>query len=108
MSSPWNVFVAKKDYSFLAASFQPPKSLAKAEAEGIRYRYLKYQNIGEVRLPSQVLLEGLFSNGLENGHVRIVNITAEVRGWDATLFLDPEQLKKLEEQEEAGFDDLGE
>jgi hypothetical protein len=100
MNSVWSVFAAKKDYKFLAASFQPPKSLAEAESEGIRYRYLKHTNIGTVRLPSQILMEGLFANGLENGHVRIINLKAEVRGWDATLFLDPEELEALDEQED--------
>jgi hypothetical protein len=100
MNSVWSVFVAKKDYKFLAASFQPPKSLAEAETEGIRYRYLKHTNIGAVRLPSQIQMDGLFANGLENGHVRIINMQAEVHGWDATLFLDPEELKALDEQED--------
>jgi hypothetical protein len=99
MNVTWQIYASKKDGSFLGAEYQPPlEYAAKAGAEGVRYRVLTTQKVGGVTLPSQVLMEGIDSKGVANGHNRTVKIAASVRGpWDAALFMDPRKVQAIEE-----------
>ncbi len=99
MNVTWQIYASKKDGSFLGAEFQPPlEYAAKAGAEGVRYRVLATQKVGDVTLPSQVLMEGIDAKGHPSGHNRTVKIAASVHGpWDAALFMDPRKLEAIEE-----------
>jgi hypothetical protein len=99
MDTTWYLHVRKSDSALLAAEFYPPKDIRQIRSEGVRYRVLKQTTIGSgVRLPAQVLLDGIDLNGSPTGHVRVTKMQIRVRGpFEPALFLDPTQLKAIEE-----------
>lgn len=96
MDTFWMVYVSKEDYSVLAAGYVPQSS-EKVSTEAVRYVYQKLQEVGGVRLPSQVLMEGLDPEGKPTGHNAVIKLGIEQSPWDLSLFLSPERLKALEE-----------
>lgn len=99
METTWHVYVRKSDNVLLAAEFFPPDSVRQIRPEGIRYRVIKRTTIGSgVRLPAQVLLDGIDENGAPTGHVRVTKLQIKVRGpFEPALFLHPDQLEAIEE-----------
>lgn len=98
MNTDWQLTVRKDDYELLAAEFVPPMEYRDVQDEGVRYRFLKHADIDGVRLPTQVLLDGIDFDGIENGHVRVTKIALEVRGdQDRALFVPPKAPEAAEE-----------
>ena len=97
MNTDWLLTVRQSDNKLLSAEFLPAAEFRKVTTEGVRYRYLQHATIQGVRLPTQVLLDGIDFDRVENGHVRVTKITPTVRGpFDAELFVDPRRLELLE------------
>lgn len=95
MNTDWLLTVRKEDHALLAAEFVPPVEYRKVQNEGVRYRYLKHADIDGVRLPTQVLLDGINFDGIENGHVRVTKVAVSVRGeYDSDLFVAPKAPQK--------------
>jgi hypothetical protein len=93
----WLLTVRRSDHTVVAAEFLPPVEFRKVTTEGVRYRYLQHATIDGVRLPTQVLLDGIDFDRVENGHVRVTKIKPSVRGpFEAELFVDPRRLELLE------------
>lgn len=97
MITPWNIYISRADNLVLGADFRPPKEFLAVRDEGIRYRYLKRQNVDGLSLAAQVLLDGTDLNGMENGHVRVTKITSTTVGpLDLKLFVHPDKLERLD------------
>jgi hypothetical protein len=97
MNTEWLLTVRRSDHTVVAAEFLPPVEFRKVTTEGVRYRYLQHATIDGVRLPTQVLLDGIDFDRVENGHVRVTKIKPSVRGpFEAELFVDPRRLELLE------------
>lgn len=98
MNTDWLFTVRRSDHVLLAVEFLPPVEYRTAQNEGVRYRYLQHADVEGVRLPTQVLLDGISFDGVETGHVRVTKITPSVRGsFDPELFVDPRRLEALED-----------
>jgi hypothetical protein len=97
MATTWYLYIRKADGSLLAAEFLPPPEVRDVRDEGIRYRVLKQAPIGAgVKLPVQVLLDGIDLNGSPTGHVRVTKMQVTVRGpYDPTLFLHPLEVQAM-------------
>jgi hypothetical protein len=96
MNTDWRLTVRRSDHTLLAAEFLPPIEFRKVTTEGVRYRYLQHAAIDEVRLPTQILLDGIDFDRIENGHVRVTKIKPSKRGpFDPELFVDPRRLEAL-------------
>jgi hypothetical protein len=96
MNTDWRMTVRRSDHALLAAEFLPPVEFRKVTTEGVRYRYLQHATIGGVRLPTQVLLDGIDFDRVENGHVRVTKVKPSPRGpFDPELFVDPRRLEAL-------------
>ncbi len=106
MQTTWQVYAAKSDWSLLGAEFQPVAQFA-GVAEGVRYRVLRTAVVKGVRLPTELLMEGIDANRVPNGHNRTVTITAEPRPWDASLFIDPQHLEAMDEDDDDILDPGG-
>ena len=53
-----------------------------------------------ITFPAQVLLDGIDLNGIENGHVRVTKLDASTAGpLDLTIFVNPEEMAKLDSGE---------
>ena len=97
MVTPWRVFISREDNLVLGAEYLPASEFRAVRDEGIRYRYLKRQDVGGVSLAAQVLLDGIDLNGVENGHVRVTRISASTAGpLDLTLFIRPDERERLD------------
>jgi len=97
MVTPWNVYISRADNTILGAEFLPPKEFHAVREEGIRYRFLKWQDTDGLRIAAQVLLDGIDLNGAENGHVRVTKMTATDAGpLDLSLFLHPDEKERLD------------
>ena len=97
MNTEWLLTVRRSDHTLVAAEFLPPVEFRKVTTEGVRYRYLRHATIDGVRLPTQVLLDGIDFDRVENGHVRVTKIKPSIRGpFDPELFVDPRKLEILE------------
>lgn len=91
MTTTWDLYVAKDDYSILALSFVPPVELQKVEVTGIRYRIVKHADVDDVKIPSQIVSIGTNVEGTESGAFRVTTIEPEVYGpSDPALFAIPE------------------
>jgi hypothetical protein len=97
MATPWTLYFDRENHRVLGAEFYPPEDLRGPGAEGVRYRILTREKIGDLSLPGQILLDGLDFNGIENGHVRVTKISySDAGSFDPTLFIDPATLEKLD------------
>jgi hypothetical protein len=99
MTTTWLMVVAQDDYSILAYEFIPPVQYQDVSPVGIRYRFLKQQEVGGAELAEQLLLIGINHAGMESGANRVTRIKASAQPWDATLFLSPAQVEALEEDD---------
>ncbi len=96
MNTDWRLTVRRSDHTLLAAEFLPPIEFRKVTTEGVRYRYLQQAPIDGVRLPTQILLDGIDFDRIENGHVRVTKMKSSIRGpFDPELFVDPRRLEAL-------------
>jgi len=97
MLTKWNVYIGQKDNLVLGADFIPAAEFRAVRSEGIRYRFLKRQNVDGLSLPAQVLLDGIDLNGVENGHVRVTKIEATTVGpLDLAIFIHPDERARLD------------
>lgn len=97
MVTTWSIFIGREDNLVLGAEYLPPADYHSVRDEGIRYRYLKRQDVDGINLPAQVLLDGIDLNGAETGHVRVTKIDATTVGpLDLTLFINPEESERLD------------
>lgn len=100
MLTTWRVFITRDDHLVLGADYLPVRELLEVVDEGIRYRYLKRQEVDGINLAAQVLLDGIDINGAENGHVRVTKLVAETIGpMDLSLFISPDKAAKMEAEE---------
>ena len=97
LTTTWRVVVDKDDYSILGVDFLPPVDLQNVQPMGIRYRYLKYDEVEGVKIPSRVLAVGINLEGQESGATRVTRVVPSVYGpWEAGLFVSPARLEALE------------
>jgi len=100
MITTWGVYISRDDHLVLGAEYLPIKEFIAIVDEGIRYRYLKRQDVDGINLAAQVLLDGIDINGAENGHVRVTKLDAETIGpFDLSLFISPDKAAKMEAEE---------
>lgn len=100
MVTTWSVFISREDHLVLGAEYLPIEEFLAVIDEGIRYRYLKRQDVDGINLAAQVLLDGIDINGAENGHVRVTKLAAETIGpLDLSLFISPDKAAKMEAEE---------
>ena len=98
LNTPWEIMVRRSDGRVVMAQLFAPEEYAKIGAEGMRYRFLGWATVGPVRLPSDLLIVGIDTNGAESGHVRTVKIRWKALGLpDEPLFMHPEDLEALDE-----------
>jgi hypothetical protein len=97
MSTTWKIFISRQDHLVLGAEFLPPEEFRQARGEGVRYRILKREVVDGIQLPTQVLLDGIDFNGMENGHVRVTKLAFSTVGpFDPAVFMHPDALAKLD------------
>lgn len=97
MIATWNVYIGRADNVVLGAEFLPPKEFHAVLEEGVRYRFLKWQELDGLKIAAQVLLDGIDLNGAENGHVRVTKMTSTNAGpLDLSLFLHPDEQERLD------------
>jgi hypothetical protein len=90
LTTKWSIYVSKDDHSILAVSFLPPVEYQKVQHVGMRYRYLKHDEVDGARIPSQILAIGTNLSGIETGSFRVTKITPTVHGpSDPSLFKTP-------------------
>jgi len=94
----WALEVDQETSELLAVAVVPPETMQEVVDEGMRYTILRTTTVEGVRLPTQILMEGITVAGGPTGHNRIVTIEPEVIGaFDPTLFVNPERLEAIEE-----------
>ena len=97
MITSWNVFIDRETDLILGAEYLPADEFRSIRDEGIRYRYLKRQNVDGVNLAAQVLLDGIDLNGVENGHVRVTKISSQTIGpLDLAIFVSPDESERMD------------
>ena len=97
MVTTWRIFFDRENHVVLGAEFFPAETFRGPNAEGVRYRILTWKTLDGIKLPGEMLLEGIDVNGVENGHVRVTKIEYSDGGpFDPTLFLHPEVLERLD------------
>jgi len=100
MNTVWYVHADRRDGSFVAAEFLPPVELRNVNDEGVRYRPLKHETHGGVKLTTQLLMDGIDFSWIPNGHVRVTKATVTTGGrFDPRLFFHPDRLDALEEDD---------
>jgi hypothetical protein len=98
MGGDWSIMIRRSDHEVVGAEFLPPIEYRQVETEGVRYRFLQHTRVDGVQLPSNVLLDGIHSDGLETGHVRITKVAPSVQAdYDPTLFVNPKVLEVLDQ-----------
>lgn len=99
MSTTWFLHVRRSDHEVISVEFLPPPEIRQVRSEGVRYRYLKSATLGaSIRLPVQLLLDGIDINGAPTGHVRVTRERITVRGpFEPALFLHPVRLDAIED-----------
>jgi hypothetical protein len=98
LTTTWRVVFDKEDFTLLGMDFLPALEFRDVQPMGVRYRYLKYDDIDGVKIPSQVLAVGINLEGYESGANRITRIGISKFGpWQPRMFLSPKQLEALEE-----------
>ena len=100
MNTVWYVPANRADGSYGAVEFLPPVELRNVNDEGVRYRPLKHETHGGVKLITQMLMDGLDFSWVPNGHVRVTKTDITTGGrFDPRLFFHPERLDALEEDD---------
>jgi len=99
MTTTWHLVVRRSDLQLISAEFLPPRDYRSVRAEGVRYRFLRRNELEGVWLPSRVLLDGIDLDRSPTGHVRVVELQASVRGpFEPALFINPLELEEFEER----------
>lgn len=94
----WALELDQATSELMAVAVLPPETMQDVVDEGMRYKVLRTTTVDGVRLPTQILMEGITADGAPTGHNRIVTIEPEVIGpFDPTLFVHPERLEAIEE-----------
>ena len=97
LTTQWRLVVDKEDYSVLGVDFIPPAEYLDVQPMGVRYRYLKYDEIDGVKIPTQILAVGINPAGMESGAHRVTKVSVSKYGqWQPRLFMSPQQLDALE------------
>lgn len=97
MVTTWKIFIDRETKLVVGAEYLPSDEFRAIRGEGIRYRYLKRQNVGGISVASQVLLDGIDLNGAENGHVRVTKITSTTVGpLDLSIFISPDERERMD------------
>ncbi len=100
LATSWLMVVDQQDASLVTLEFFPSPEFRKTSPVGMRYRVLKYQEVGGARVPEHILAVGINARGEESGHSRVTRIKASIHGsWDPKLFLSPAQLEALEKDD---------
>lgn len=104
MNVPWTVVISRSSGEVLAAEFMPTREFIKAGAEGVRYRFLRWSKVGEARLATSIVLEGLAPSGAATGHTKSVKVRYEPHvAPDPALFMNPEKLEAFESGDVPGL-----
>jgi hypothetical protein len=100
LNTTWRVVVDKEDASILAADFVPSAEYRDVQPMGVRYRYLKYEELDGARVPTRILAVGINFEGQESGATRVTRLSPSVYGpWNPRLFISPARLEALEGEE---------
>jgi len=99
MDTNWELFVDPSTHRVLGAQFTAAYQFVKVGAEGMRYYVLTWQTVEGVTLPAKALAIGIDQLGHESGHVKRINLTVTKVPGDASLFLSPEALAAIGEQQ---------
>ena len=100
LNTTWRIVVDKEDASILAIDFLPPAEYRDVQPMGVRYRYLKYDELNGARMPTRILAVGINFEGQESGATRVTRISPSVYGpWNPRLFISPVRLEALEGEE---------
>lgn len=96
----WRVVVDKDTFKILAVDFMPPVQFREVEKVGVRYGILAHNEIEGAKIPAHVLAVGLSLESQETGDYRVTKIESSAwDGWAPGLFVSPQQLEALENQE---------
>jgi hypothetical protein len=94
----WEIYAAKDTYQYLGARFGPVPEYIEVHSEGVQFTPTAFQDVDGVKLPKQVLMDGINTSGAENGHVAIIDIEAKALYEPGVeLFLHPDRLKQFED-----------
>jgi hypothetical protein len=96
----WELYFAQDDGQFLGARFLPRPEFLDVHPEGVQYTVVASATVDGVILPTQILMDGIDSNGVPTGHVSVVKITSKpLYEPGIAYFLHPEKLAALEDGE---------
>ncbi len=100
MNTAWSVLVDPGTHKIVAASFVPSLEMRAIAGEGVRYRFLRWTEVAGATLPETVVIEGFDpGSGVATGHVNVIKLTYSTdANPPVTLFIDPDELKRLEEE----------
>jgi hypothetical protein len=83
-----------------ARDSSPDRSSCDVHPEGVQYTVVASATVDDVILPTQMLMDGIDSNGVPTGHVSVVKITSKALYEPGiAYFLHPEKLAALEDGE---------
>lgn len=99
MDTNWELFVNPSTHRIQGAQFTASYQYSKVGAEGMRYYVLTWTTLDGLALPAKLLAVGIDQEGHESGHVKRINITWKKVSGDASLFLSPDALAAIGEQE---------
>jgi hypothetical protein len=78
----------------------PPVQYREVEKVGVRYGILAHNEIEGAKIPAHILSIGLSPDEQEVGTYRVTKVSSSVwDGWAPGLFINPQQLEALENQE---------
>jgi hypothetical protein len=100
MDTNWELFVDPATHRILGAQFTASYEYAKVGAEGMRYYVLTWTTVDGLTLPAKLLAVGIDPQGHESGHVKRINVTWKKVSGDASLFLSPQALSAIGEQQQ--------
>lgn len=100
LETVWRVVVDKDTYAILAVDFMPPLQYREVEQVGVRYGILAHNQVQGAKIPAHILAVGLSLESQETGDYRVTKIESSAwDGWAPGLFINPQQLEALENQE---------
>jgi len=93
----WKIFISRENSLVLGAEFQPAAEFRAVIDEGIRYRVLTRQDVDGLNLPTQILLDGIDINGVENNHVQVTKMESTTAGpLDLSIFIHPDEKARMD------------